>query len=171
MHFTELSRFIEQQETSRSYFILITLLIHHGTNVRQIDTKSRSLPLVRFFIVAFHLIRRSHAVETADGEDHIVDDFDGEVAARIVHVGDVTPAVCGRLIFLSAAHPRYPVKTSFNVIKDHLLFTMRRVIIDKKVRYSSDSLVIISNRRASIPYIFACAIYTEAVVNEKQRPI
>jgi len=72
----------------------------HGT-----DRQAVGLPFVRFLIVAFHLVRRGDTVEAPDSEDHVVDYLDGEVAARIIHIGNVAPTVRRWLVFLSAAHP------------------------------------------------------------------
>jgi len=63
------------------------------------------LPFVRLLIVAFHLVRRGDTVEATDSEDHVVDYLDGEVAARIIHIGNVAPTVRRGLVFLPAAHP------------------------------------------------------------------
>lgn len=65
----------------------------------------RLVPLVRLLVVAFDVVDGGDAVEAAYDEDHVVDDFDGEVAARIVHVGDLGPSVRRRVEFLAAAHP------------------------------------------------------------------
>lgn len=53
------------------------------------------------------------AVEAADGEDHVVDDLDGEVAAGGVHVGDGGPLVGGGRVLLHAAHTGHAVETAW----------------------------------------------------------
>lgn len=55
------------------------------------------------------------SVEAPDREDHVVNDLDGEVAARVVHVGHRRPRVGGRVIHLAATHSGYAVKTADHV--------------------------------------------------------
>ena len=51
------------------------------------------------------MIDRGNAVESTDGENHVVDHLDREVAARVVHIGDRVPNVRRRIVLFTAAHP------------------------------------------------------------------
>ena len=50
------------------------------------------------------MIDRGDAVESTDGENHVVDHLDREVAARVVHVGNRAPNIRRGIVFLAAAH-------------------------------------------------------------------
>lgn len=62
------------------------------------------LPFISSFIVAFDVVNGGDAVEATNSEDHVVDNFDGKVTARIVHVGDWRPRVSSWIVHFTAAH-------------------------------------------------------------------
>lgn len=66
-------------------------------------------------IVAFYVRGGGDSVEATDGEDHLIDDLDGEVTALVVHVGDGRPQARGGLEHLPRRHPRYAVETTYYV--------------------------------------------------------
>lgn len=72
-------------------------------------------PLISPLVIALDVVYGGNSVEPSNGEDHVVDDFDGEVATRVVHVGDWTPSVRCRVIHLTAAHSRDTVETANHV--------------------------------------------------------
>ena len=69
-------------------------------------------PLVGAGVVALDVVDGGDAVEAADGEHHVVDDLDAEVAARTVHVVDGAPRVGGRVVALGVVQPRDAVEAS-----------------------------------------------------------
>ncbi|KYN40246.1 hypothetical protein ALC56_05191 [Trachymyrmex septentrionalis] len=71
------------------------------------------LPLVCFLVVTFHLICCSNTIKTTDSKNHIVNNFNGEIATWIIHIRNMAPTVCRRFIFFPTAHPRYSIKSSF----------------------------------------------------------
>lgn len=72
-------------------------------------------PFVSPLVIAFDMIDGGDSVEPSDSEDHVIDDLDGEVAPRVVHVWHRRPGVGVGIEYLPAAHPRYPVESSNHV--------------------------------------------------------
>lgn len=54
-------------------------------------------------------------VESANGKYHIVDNFDGEVTSRIIHVRYTGPGVRVWVEFFPAQHSGYAVKSTYDV--------------------------------------------------------
>lgn len=52
------------------------------------------------------------AIEPSYCEDHVINDFYSEVAARVVHVRHWRPRVRSRVVHLAATHSRDTVETS-----------------------------------------------------------
>lgn len=71
------------------------------------------------FVVALDVRRGGDPVEATDGEDHLVYDFDGKVAALVVHVGHWRPQSRGWLEHLARRHARHAVETTYYVNLKH----------------------------------------------------
>lgn len=58
------------------------------------------------------MVNSGDPVEAPDGEDHVVYHLNGEVAPRVVHVGDRSPCVGQWIVHLAATHSRDSVEAS-----------------------------------------------------------
>lgn len=85
------------------------------------------------------MVNSGNAVKSPDGKDHVVNDFDGEVAARVVHVGYWSPGVGRRVVHLPAAHPRYAVEATDHVDLQKIL--MRQVKFKKNWKSISNTQI------------------------------
>lgn len=61
------------------------------------------------------MVYGGNAVETTDREDHIVNDFYGKVAPRVVHVRYWRPRVGHWVVDFAAAHSRDAIETTDDV--------------------------------------------------------
>lgn len=73
------------------------------------------IPLISLLVITFDVVDGSDAVEAADGENHVVDDLDGEVGARVVHVRHRRPRIAQRVVHLAAAHSRDSIEPAYYV--------------------------------------------------------
>ncbi|KYM91197.1 hypothetical protein ALC53_01609 [Atta colombica] len=87
-----------------------SLFLKHN---KKMILKTVVLPFVCFLVITFHLVCCSNTIKTTDSKNHVVNNFNGEIATWIIHIRNMAPAVCRRFIFFSTAHPRYSVKSSF----------------------------------------------------------
>lgn len=79
------------------------------------------------------MVDSGDSVEASDSEDHVIDDLDGEVAARVVHVGHGSPRVGRRVVHLAAAHPRDAVETANHVnLNKKEVFFMEEELRERK---------------------------------------
>lgn len=73
------------------------------------------VPLISPLVITFDVVDGSDTVEAADGENHVVDDFDGEVRARVIHVRYRRPCVAQWVVHLTAAHSRDSIEPAYYV--------------------------------------------------------
>lgn len=61
------------------------------------------------------MIDSGDTIEAANGENHIIDNLNGEVAPWIVHVGHWRPRVRVGVVHLTTAHSRYTIETTNHI--------------------------------------------------------
>ena len=81
----------------------------------QAVNEDENSPLIGPLIVALHVVYGGDSVEASDREDHVVNDLNGEVAARVVHVRYRSPGVGCRVVHLTAAHSGNAVESADHV--------------------------------------------------------
>lgn len=92
------------------FFFLYFFLIFKSFYSSPIPSSSNNrpttivLPLVGFFVVTLNLKNCRYAVVSTDGKYHVVDNFNGKVTTRIVHVWYGTPCVSRWIIFFACTH-------------------------------------------------------------------
>ena len=74
--------------------------------------KSSYIPFVVVRIIALDVVDGGDAVESANRKHHVINNFDAEITARAVHVGDTAPRVGIRVITLCVVQARNAVKAT-----------------------------------------------------------